>query len=189
MLKANFKTRVFEEGGDFSVDNYSIKYSPFESYVGVKVPEGKGWNGALFSNEKNMIPIVSVDKDGKPIDRNGLLIEIYDIRWRWWWERSDYNDLANYVANKSANLIHSGIINTKNGKGNYALEFNKNLYGRKLIRITDPISGHSTGKVFYLTYSGWWNRGGGDNSVGAEMLTFSLDKKSYEVGELSLIHI
>ena len=189
MLKANFKTRVFEEGGDFSVDNYSIKYSPFESYVGVKVPEGKGWNGALFSNEKNMIPIVSVDKDGKPIDRNGLLVEIYDIRWRWWWERSDYNDLANYVANKSANLIHSGIINTKNGKGNYALEFNKNLYGRKLIRITDPISGHSTGKVFYLTYSGWWNRGGGDNSVGAEMLTFSIDKKSYEVGENVKINI
>ena len=27
MLRANFKTRVFVKGGDFSTDNYSIKYS------------------------------------------------------------------------------------------------------------------------------------------------------------------
>jgi uncharacterized protein YfaS (alpha-2-macroglobulin family) len=183
MLKVNFKTRVFEEGGDFSIDNFSINYSPFKNYVGVKVPEGKGWNGALYSNEKNIIPIVSVDNEGNPTDRTGLLVEVFDLRWRWWWERSNNNDLASYVANKSANLIHSSLVNTKNGRANYALEFNKNLYGRKLIRITDPVSGHSTGQIFYLTYSGWWNRGGGDNGVGAEMLTFSLDKKSYEVGE------
>tara|TARA_B100001093_G_scaffold116413_1_gene108769 strand:+ start:1780 stop:7368 length:5589 start_codon:yes stop_codon:yes gene_type:complete len=189
MLKANFKTRVFEEGGDFSVDNYSIKYSPFYSYVGVKVPEGKGWNGALFSNEKNIIPIACVDKDGNPIDRNGLLVEVFDIRWRWWWETSNYNDLASYVSNKSANLIHSGTINARNGKANYALEFNQNLYGRKLIRITDPVSGHSTGQIFYLTYSGWWNRGGGDSGMGAEMLTFSLEKKEYEVGDEVEINI
>ncbi|MFL2585305.1 MAG: hypothetical protein ACJ0QO_01420 [Parvicellaceae bacterium] len=189
MLKANFKTRVFEEGGDFSVDNYSIKYSPFYSYVGVKVPEGKGWNGALFSNEKNIIPIACVDKDGNPIDRNGLLVEVFDIRWRWWWETSNYNDLASYVSNKSANLIHSGTINARNGKASYTLEFNQNLYGRKLIRITDPVSGHSTGQIFYLTYSGWWNRGGGDSGMGAEMLTFSLEKKEYEVGDNVEINI
>ncbi len=189
ILNVNFKTRVFEEGGDFSVDNFSIKYSPYTSYVGVKVPEGKGWNGALYSNEKNMVPIVCVDSDGNPVDRSNILIEVFDLRWRWWWERSNNNDLANYVANKSANLIHSNTIDVKNGKMNYALEFNKNLYGRKLIRITDPVSGHSTGQIFYLTYSGWWNRGGGDNGVGAEMLTFSLDKKSYEVGEKVKINI
>ena len=189
MLNVNFKTRVFEEGGDFSVDNFSIKYSPFNSYVGVKVPEGKGWNGALYSNEKNMVPIVCVDSDGNPVDRSNILVEVFDLRWRWWWERSNNNDLASYVANKSANLIHSSVVNTKNGKVNYPLEFNKNLYGRKLIRITDPVSGHSTGQIFYLTYSGWWNRGGGDNGVGVEMLTFSLDKKSYEVGEKVAINI
>jgi uncharacterized protein YfaS (alpha-2-macroglobulin family) len=128
MLNVNFKTRVFEEGGDFSVDNFSIKYSPFNSYVGVKVPEGKGWNGALYSNEKNMVPIVCVDSDGNPVDRANILVEVFDLRWRWWWERSNNNDLASYVANKSAHLIHSSVVDTKNGKVNYALEFNKNLY-------------------------------------------------------------
>ena len=125
MLKANFNTRVFEEGGDFSVDNFSIQYSPFISYVGVKVPEGKGWNGAIYSNEKNLIPIVTVDKDGNPIDRDNLLVEVFDIRWRWWWERSNYNDLASYVSNRSQNLIYSGTVSTRNGKANYPLEFKK----------------------------------------------------------------
>ncbi|MCB0408780.1 MAG: hypothetical protein KDD29_01085 [Flavobacteriales bacterium] len=183
MLKANFKTRVFEKSGDFSIDNTTIFYSPFESYVGVKVPEGKGWSGALFSNETNMIPIATVDENGKPVSRSGVKIEIYDVRWRWWWERSDEDDLARYVANKSSNLIRTEYIDTKNGKGMFEMKFDQNMYGRKLIRVIDPVSGHSSGQLFYLTYKGWWNNGGQDNPEGAEMLTFSTDKKSYNVGE------
>ena len=184
MLRANFKTRVFEKGGDFSTDNYSIKYSPFEGYVGVKVPEGKGWNGAIFSNETNAIPIVTVDAKGNPIDRKNLEIEVFDIRWRWWWERNNYNDIASYISNRSANLLLSDKISTVNGKATYKLNFGENLWGRKFIKVTDPVTGHSTGKIFYVTYSGWWNRSGGDNSINAEMLAFSLDKKSYNVGEI-----
>ena len=183
MLKVNFKTRVFEKGGDFSVTNQRLKYSPFNGYVGVKVPEGKGWNGAIFSNENNIVPIVTVDSKGNPVSRKNLKIEVFDIRWRWWWERDDYDDLSRYVSNNSSSLLLSEKINTINGKANFNLNFGKNLYGRKFIRVTDPISGHSTGQIFYVTYSGWWNRSGGDNSEGAEMLTFSLDKKSYNVNE------
>jgi len=183
MLKANFKTRVFEKGGDFSVDNFTIYYSPYTSYAGVKVPEGKGWNGAIYSNETNMIPIVTVDEDGKGVSRSGVKVEVYDVRWRWWWERSNEDDLARYVSNKSANLIKTDYVNTVNGKAMYELKFGENLYGRKLIRVIDPVSGHSTGKLFYVTYKGWWNSGGQDNPEGAEMLTFSTDKKNYNVGE------
>ena len=183
MLKVNFKTRVFEKGGDFSVTNQRVKYSPFNSYVGVKIPEGKGWNGAIFSNENTIVPIVTVDSKGNPVSKNNLQVEVFDIRWRWWWERDDYDDLSRYVSNNSSHLLLSEKINTVNGKANFNLNFGKNLYGRKFIRVTDPVTGHSTGQIFYVTYSGWWNRSGGDNSEGAEMLTFSLDKKSYNVGE------
>ncbi len=183
MLKANFKTRVFEKSGDFSVNNYSTYYSPFSSYVGVKVPEGDGWNGALFSNDENLITIVTVDENGNPVDRKGLEIEIYDVRWRWWWERSYNEDLARYVSNKSSHLIKSDKVDTKDGKVIYQMNFNGDYYGRKLIRITDPVSGHSTGQTFYLTYRGWWNNSGQDNPEGAEMLVFSTDKKSYNVGD------
>ena len=115
----------------------------------MKVPEGDGWNGALFSNDENLISIVTVDENGNSVDRKGLKIEIFDVRWRWWWERSYNDDLARYVSNKSKHLIiKSDIVDTKNGKVIYEMRFDKNYYGRKLIRITDPVSGHSTGETF-----------------------------------------
>ncbi len=183
MLKANFKIRAFENGGEFSVDRQAIDYSPYRGYVGVKVPEGKGWNGALFSDQSNLIPIVTVDEDGKPVSRQKVKIEIYDVYWSWWWERSDNYDLARYVANRSKNLIKEEYINTTNGKAIFDMKFDRDYWGRKLIIVTDPVTGHSTGQTFYMSYSGWWNSNSGDNPGGAEMLSFSCDKKVYQVGD------
>ena len=182
MLKASFRTRVFEPSGDFSEDRYSILYSPFRSYVGVKIPRGPGWNGALYSDETNLIPIVTVDEEGHPVDRT-LTIEIYNISWRWWWDRTSYDDLADYVRKRSRNLILSGKITTHNGKALYEMKFSKEQWGRRLIRIYDPVSGHSCGKIFYLTYKGWWNDDNQEGPGGAEMLMFTTDKRSYQTGE------
>ena len=74
MLKAYFKVRAFEKGGNFSVNSFSVPYSPYRGYVGLKIPEGPGWNGALYSNEPNVIPIITVDEYGKPVDRENLKI-------------------------------------------------------------------------------------------------------------------
>lgn len=183
MLTASFKTRAFEQGGDFSVDRFSVSYSPYRGYVGLKIPEGKGWNGALYSNEPNLIPIVTVDEFGKPVDRKGVKIEVFDVYWRWWWERSDENDLARYVSNYNRRLDKSATIDTKDGKAVYELNFGERTYGRKFIRVTDPVTGHSAGATFYVTYKGWWNDDSGNSPGAAELLTFSTDKKSYQVGE------
>ncbi|MBI1287328.1 MAG: hypothetical protein GC178_07080 [Flavobacteriales bacterium] len=183
MLTASFKTRAFEQGGDFSVDRFSIPYSPYRGYVGLKIPEGKGWNGAMYSNEPNLIPIITVDEFGKPVDRKGVKIEVFDVYWRWWWERSDENDLARYVSNYNRRLDKSATIDTKDGKAVYELNFGERTYGRKFIRVTDPVTGHSAGATFYVTYKGWWNDDSGNSPGAAELLTFSTDKKSYEVGE------
>ena len=182
MLNASLKTRVFENGGDFSVDRFKVKYSPYASYVGVKLPEGNGWNKALLSDEPNLIAIATLSEDGKPVDRKDLKVEVFDIQWRWWWERGSGDELARYVNNKSANLIKSATVSTKNGEGLFELKFDEHKWGRKLIRITDPVSGHSTGAIFYMTYKGWWNNGG-NNPGGAEMLNFEPEKKKYTVGE------
>ncbi|MBI9065954.1 MAG: alpha-2-macroglobulin [Salinivirgaceae bacterium] len=183
MLTAKFKTRAFENGGDFSTDISTFKYSPYSGYVGLKVPEGPGWNGALYSNEPNLIPIVTVDEDGNQVDRNKVKIEIFEVYWRWWWEHSSYDDLAQYVSNRSENLIQTDYVNTKDGKAIYEMNLKRESWGRKLIIVTDPVTGHSSGKLFYTTYKGWWSRPGADNPGGAEMLTFSTDKKKYNVGE------
>jgi uncharacterized protein YfaS (alpha-2-macroglobulin family) len=174
---------VFENSGDFSVDRFPVLFSPYKRYVGLKIPEGPGWNGALYSNEKNLIPIVTVDESGNPVDIDDLSIEIYEVRWRWWWDRDEYEDLASYVGSNSRNLIKKDRISTVNGQVMYEMNFNENLWGRKLIRISDPIGGHSTGQTFYLDYRGYWDTRSQEGPGGAEMLTFSTDKKDYQVGE------
>ena len=187
MLNANFKIRAFEKGGDFSVNRKSMPYSPYSSYVGVKIPEGKGWNGALYSDEYQMIPIVTVDENGNSIDRKGLKIEIYKIYWRWWWESSSDNDLAHYVSNRHEYLVQTETIDTKDGKAQYKMNLGDRSFGRRFIRVVDPISGHSTGKEFYVTYNGWGDSG--ENPGGAEMLTFSTDKEKYQIGEAIKVNI
>ena len=189
MLQAFFKTRVFENSGDFSVDRFPVLYSPFKHYVGVKIPEGPGWNGALYSNENNLIPIVTVDESGNPVDISNLSIEIYDVNWRWWWARDEYDDLASFVGKQSRHLIKKDKISTVNGKAMYQMNFEKNLWGRKLIRITDPVGGHSTGQTFYLDYRGYWETNSQEGPGGAEMLSFTTDKKKYEVGEEIVLNL
>ena len=75
-------------------------------------------------------------------------------------KKNNYNDIASYISNRSANLLLSDKISTVNGKATYKLNFGENLWGRKFIKVTDPITGHAIGKIFYVTYSGWWNRSG-----------------------------
>ncbi|MCZ4695450.1 hypothetical protein DWB61_11965 [Ancylomarina euxinus] len=183
MLKAKFKTRAFEKGGDFSTDIFSMPYSPFASYVGFKIPKGKGWNDALYSNESNLIPIVTVDELGAPVSKKDIKIEVFEIKWRWWWDNSANDELSRYVRNQSSNLIHTGHISTKNGEAMYELNLGTETWGRKFIRITDVESGHSSGKTFYTSYKGWWIQSSSNTPGGAEMLSFSTDKKKYKVGE------
>ena len=100
---------------------------------------------------------------------------MFDIRWRWWWERNNYNDIASYISNRSANLLLSDKISTINGKATYKLNFGK-IFG-KFIKVTDPVTVTAQVKYSMLPIL----VGGievGDNSINAEMLAFSLDKKS-----------
>lgn len=189
MLRASFKVRVFERGGEFSVDRVHKKLSPYESYVGVKVPEGKGWNGALYSDAPHVIPIAAVNEKGELITRRNVKIEVYNISWRWWWQQSGDRNLSRYVQDRSANLIQEGTVDVLDGKGNFELKFDRNHYGRKFIRVIDPKTGHSAGKPFYVTYRGWWNNSGSSSPGGAEMLTFSTSQEKYTVGETVKVEV
>ena len=182
MLKASFKTRVFEKGGDTSTDRVLMPFSPYRSYVGYKLPEGNSWSGALYSDSKNLIPIVTVDEFGELVDRENIKIEIFKVSWNWWWQTNSKYDIARYVTGLNRELIHTGKINTIEGKAIYELDLKKEIWGRCYIRVTDPKSKHSSGQVFYMSYSDYWSTTSG-KSEGAEMLSFNTDKEKYTVGE------
>jgi alpha-2-macroglobulin len=181
MLKANFTVRVFEKGGDFSIDRFSMVYSPYTSYVGIKVPAGDR-RGMLLTDTIHWADVVTLDDDGKPISRNGLEVTVYKLDWRSWWE---YNGdaLASFMGNTYRKPVIVKNVSTLNGKGRFSFRIDRPEWGQFYIRVNDPVSGHSTGQIVNIDWPGWAGRPMRDNPEAASMLTFNSDKKKYAVGE------
>ena len=188
VLNATFIGKVFEEGGNFSIDQFTLPYYPYTSFVGVNVPEGEGWNDALYTDEKHQIDVVVVDADGNPASRSQINMELYKLDWRWWWDRSQ-ESIANYIGNSYQKPIQKGIISATNGKGQWNFTINRPEWGRFYIRACDPVSGHCAGDVVYIDWPGYAGRGDRESPGGAAMLSFSSDKDTYQVGEEATIHI
>ncbi len=182
-LKANFKTKVFEKGGNFSEDNFSMNADLFGSYVGIKIPTTR-WGSKFIKQDKATdIPIVVVDTEGNPIANRNLSIGIYRAEWNWWYDRG-YSSKYNY--NTSS---HQGAISkakaTTNSKGEAAHNVKFDDYGNYMIRVCDDVTGHCTGDMFYTGYS--WSRDREQN--GPQQLIFTTDKKSYDTGDIITMKI
>ena len=187
MLRASFNVTVFEEGGDFSVDRFSIPFSPYKSYVGIKTPRGDK-RGMLLTDTTHTIDIVTLDSDGKPVSSSGLDVKIYKLNWRWWWDAS-YDNLGYYTNSSYYDAVFEETINTKNGKGESNFRINYPAWGRYLIRVYDPNSRHSTGKIVYVDWPGWAGKDKGDRPGAASMLMFTSDKKEYKVDDFVSLSI
>ncbi len=185
MLKAAFLTRVFEEGGDFSVDRFTIPYAPYPVFVGVKAPKGDK-RGMLLTDTTHTVSVVTLSPEGKPVSARGLSYYVYKVSWRWWWESSG-DDLASYVGTRHQNLITSGKLNTVNGEGQFKLKINYPEWGRYLIRVVDNTNGHATGQTVYVDWPGWAGNSRSNDPSSASMLAFNADKEKYKVGEQATI--
>lgn len=173
-VKAIFETKGFEPGGNFSVHSKSITYYPYESFVGLQLPEGDEW-GTLQKAQQHKVKLVSLQSDASPTTYRRLIMKIYQVDWRWWWDRSeDYS--INYIRSSSQNLVLDTIVNTKNGQG--IGSFKLDQWGRYLVIVEDPVSGHTAGDYLYI---GWSDDDQG--ALGASFMTISSDKQEYKVGE------
>ncbi len=186
VLKALFRTKVFEAGGDFSINTVTIPYYPYASYVGVKVPEGDQRN-MLLTDQDHTVQIAAVDAAGQPISRPEVTVELFKLNWKWWWDNA-YEDLSNYVGRSQRESLQEDIVTVNNGRAEWKLRVNQPEWGRYYLRVTDPVSGHSAGTVFYMDWPGWAGKGRGDMG-GATMLSFTTDKESYRVGEEATVHL
>ena len=185
MLNVQFLVRAFENGGDFSLDAFTKQYAPYESFVGLHSPKGNAY-GSYFTDENQNFDVVVVDAKGKPLKRNNLEVKVYKIEWRWWWN-SSYDNLSSYVSSSYHRPYLSSKINTDaNGKAALNIKIPDGERGRYLIRITDPVSGHATGRTAYF-YKNWWQNSSSSDKDAAKMLVFSADKEKYNVGETAKI--
>ncbi|MCL7752734.1 MG2 domain-containing protein [Polaribacter sp. Z022] len=185
MLNVQFLVRAFENGGDFSIDAFSKKYAPFNSFVGLKSPKGNRY-GSFFTDENQTFSVVSVDENGNPKSNRELEVEVYQIQWRWWWSSSSDN-LSRYTSSSYHNKYKTIKVNTNSkGKGSFKLNIPENDRGRFLIRVLDKKSGHATGRTAYF-YKNWWQNATSGDKDAAKMLVFSADKEKYNVGETAKI--
>lgn len=180
--KILFTGKVYEESGDFSIKSMTIPYSPYESYVGLRVPKGDASRDMLLTDVDHKIRVVTLDKDGEPVDRDSIKLELYKINWKWWWDQSAYSDVPNFVSTKGKSLVKSGTISTKDGEGEWILNVSYPSWGRYLLRVQDLNSGHSAARVVYIDWPGWAGRST-EGEGGVSRLFFETDKKEYNVGE------
>ncbi|MFN3557320.1 MAG: alpha-2-macroglobulin family protein [Bacteroidales bacterium] len=182
-LNAHFTTRVFEEGGAFSIDRFTLPYYPYETYVGIRMPESSNRRNSFLTDTTHVVQLVSLNSEGRPAPRRTLNIEVYKIDWRWWWERRT-EDLSNYIASSYHRPVQRAQVTTdNNGRANWNLRINNPEWGRFLIRVVDANGGHAAGTTIYMDWPGWVSRDRRSTPEAASMLVFSSDKEKYNVGE------
>lgn len=180
MLRADITTRVFEPGGDASIHTLTVPYSPFSSYVGINLNQPKG--KYIETDKNHTFDVITVDANGKPVSRTGLEYKIYRIGWSWWWENSE-ESFSTYINSSSYTPVATGRLDTPNGKAQFSFRVDYPGWGRYLVYVKDPSSGHATGGTIYVDWPEWRGRSNKTDPSGIKMLAFTLDKESYEIGE------
>ena len=178
-LTANFKVRAFEQGGDFSTDNFSLEVSPYKRYVGVYIPTNK-WGSKTLDRRGADITFVMVDENGKPLANQQVIVAVYRVDWRWWWDEDSNSGIGNFNSGTYNNVIDEATLST-NERGQVTWKVKPNGWGRYFVRVADGEGEHAAGDLFWSGYPSDLNDMASRNA--AAMLPFTVEKDKYQVGE------
>ena len=183
MLKADLICKVSEPGGDISTVANTVRFSPFSHYVGIDLKDTE------YETDKDIaFKVICVDANGKAAPGRNLKYKIYRLGWNWWWE-CDARDLNNFVSGNSANLETSGDITSSTGHVTIPFSVKYPDYGKFLILVKDVKSGHTTGGTFFVDWPLWRGHSSKSDPEALSMLSFTTDKRSYEVGETATVYL
>ncbi|HXV60299.1 MAG TPA: MG2 domain-containing protein [Vicinamibacteria bacterium] len=188
MLRASFSSRIFEPGGAFSISQTSLPFSPYEAFVGIKLPKGDATRNMLLTDVDHTVEIASLDAEGNPVSMKDIDITIYKIGWKWWWDGSG-ESLAQFASAEHQSVVDSRQASTTDGSGTWMFQIKYPAWGRYLLRACDSQGGHCAGQVFYIDWPGWAGRAMEQSGPGANALAFVPDKKQYDVGETARIQL
>jgi alpha-2-macroglobulin len=185
-LSAAFRVRAFEPGGEFSTDNFSVDYYPYDYFIGVMIPKDR-WGGRTVDRDKGSdVRMVVVDRQGNPVANRTLQVGMYRLSWQWWWDEGNDHQLAQYNGTTHMGAIHQANLTT-DAKGQITYTVKPNDWGRYLIRAIDPLGGHSSGTFFWSGYPSDESSMASRNA--AAVLPFSADKEKYFVGDQVTLRI
>ena len=188
MLSATFTTRVFEGGGAFSINRESTTYSPYERFVGIRIPKGDAARDMLLTDQDHVVEIASLSATGKPVAVAKVQVTLYKVEWKWWWDKNG-DSLAQYVQSQSNSVVRTSTIATVNGKAQWKFNIKYPEWGRYMIRACDRDGGHCSGRTFYMDWPSWAGKEREQAGTAASVLTVTADKEEYKVGDTATIQL
>lgn len=185
MLDAYIVTQVHEPGGDASVAAQTALFSPYRSYVGVKLPSA---SENLETDTDLRFPVVTVNADGRVVSGDKVEYSIYKLDWSWWWESSG-ESLDSYVNGSGVSPISHGSFTSSATAYEIPFRVEYPSWGRYLVYVKDITSGHTSGGIVYVDWPSWRGRSDKRDPNSLTMLSFTTDRKEYEVGEDVTVYI
>lgn len=183
MLNATFVTKVFEQGGDFSVSSKTAKLSPYERYVGVEFPKTESKYGSYYFTNRNWnFPVAVVSENGELVRSTiALDYQFYKIDGYWWWSSDNAYTLQKYVKGTYKSPEMSGTLTCNGGKTNLTLNVPDEKWGLYLLVITDNQGGNTFAKVVHFDWDYALHSTG--TSDGPVELAMNSTQDTYKVGE------
>lgn len=180
VLAAAIETKVYEEGGAFSVDRFQLPFYPFQTYAGVALPQVP--STVLLTDTVYQVRLVNVNQDGEAVKRSRLRADVYKIHWRWWWDASS-EYLGDFSAGSYNQPIATQVLDVYDGKAAFEFSVEYPDWGRYLVLVTDLESGHRSGDFMYFDWPSWYGATRDGRQQAAAMLSFTTDKEQYSPGE------
>ncbi len=183
VAKLNLVTRVFEAGGDASTDRTDVPLYPYLSYAGIKPPTPRNSWGTLMTDTTYAFEVVALDADGKVLPGRSLAAQIVKVDRHWWWD-GWYDGGTSYMnASSSQVLGDRQLVTDAKGRATVSFRVDRPDWGRFVVRVVDPASGHVSAVQAYVDWPGYEGRSRREEEKGAAMLRFNSDREKYAVGE------
>ena len=179
MMKVAYQIKATEKGGDFSTDNFSVVFSPYDVYTGLMIPKQYGYK-RFNLDEPNVIKAVTINENGKPVAGRKLELSMYRLSWSWWWD-SDDDYVSRFNNSRYSTPVESVKLIT-NSKGQVTWEVTPPDWGRYLVRVYDPENEQSSGEIAYAGHP-WGQKRSREQLQAAAMLPLEPEQKKYDVGD------
>ncbi|MCL1821833.1 MAG: MG2 domain-containing protein [Prolixibacteraceae bacterium] len=179
-MRAWFTTRVYETGGEFSINMQSAEYAPFNKFIGMKMQEIES---SWYKTDTNYeVELVSLNPEGAPTPMNNIEVSLYKVGWRWWWESGD-DQLAQYVSGSHYSPVKTWHV-SGDSKQKITLNVTYNSWddtGRYFLYARDTNTGNAAGLTFFMSRWGGWQSDMFPD--GATLLALTTDKEKYSIGD------
>ncbi|MEJ2627807.1 MAG: MG2 domain-containing protein, partial [bacterium] len=180
LLNADLKMTVYEKGGNFVQQRARKTIYPYTGYVGVKNVFDR-WSTQM--NQKVSVPIIVVDKDGKPLEGHRLRVRLY-VNTKYWWYHYDDREQRDFRSRETTYKVDERLYQSQ--KEPLLHEFEIDDRGSHFLEVTDLTSGHQTGLFFYASR---WGEEVVQDEKQRMFLQITSDKNIYYVGDKATLTV